>query len=144
MPVEDDTAEVVVVPPPASSASEVVSEPLAALGSAATESGAMFGSPGPVAPIGGVGPTGTVIVGRQVRRKERRERQRIAVICGLVVVVCLAITVFILGMARDRPSRTNSVGSSGVIIPSAALASFAPVDQNSLIPGALAPEGGHR
>ncbi len=75
---------------------------------------------------------------RRILREERRERQRVAVICGLVVVACMAMTVFILGMARDRPARSTPAGASVVV------AHPVLIVQSLSIPGASAPEGGHR
>ncbi len=75
---------------------------------------------------------------RRILREERRERQRIALICGLVVIACLAMTVFILGMARDRPAGPTPAGASVIVAHPALFV------QSLSIPGASAPEGGHR
>jgi hypothetical protein len=48
------------------------------------------------------------------------------------------MTVFILGMARDRPARSTPAGASVVV------AHPVLIVQSLSIPGASAPEGGHR
>ncbi|MHB1711653.1 MAG: hypothetical protein ACYCV7_09655 [Acidimicrobiales bacterium] len=145
MPVGDDIAEVSVVPPPASPASSAVPRPKVSLVPIdAVTGGVPAGSEWVgVAGAGAAGRRdGVRTVGRRLRRKERRDRRRVVVICGLVVAACLAVTVFILGMARDRPARAGVVGSSGVVVPRAAVSFLEPVGQNSPITGAPAPEGG--
>jgi hypothetical protein len=95
---EDDTTEVVVSsplapfepPPPASLASPGLAE-----------------KPKPVQSAGAVS--------RKVLRVERRERQRVAAICALVVALCMGMTVLILTIARDRPAGSIPVGS-GVVV----------------------------
>jgi hypothetical protein len=54
-------------------------------------------------------------VSRKVLREERRERQRVAAICALVIALCMGMTVLILTIARDRPAGSIPVGS-GVVV----------------------------
>lgn len=122
-PAEDDTTGV--VSPSPRSSSEAVS-PETPTGSEPNPQP----SPEPVRLVG--------TTSRRILREERRERQRVAVICGLVVVACVAMTVFILGMARDRPAGSTPAGAS------VAVAHPALIVQSLSIPGASAPEGGHR
>jgi hypothetical protein len=94
---EDDTTEV------------AISSPLAP-----------FEAPPPVSPVLAEKPkpvesVGAVAVTRKVLREERRERQRVAAICALVVALCMGMTVLILTIARDRPAGSIPVGS-GVVV----------------------------
>jgi hypothetical protein len=89
---EDDTTEV------------AISSPLAPFEAPFP---ALAGKPKPVVSAGAVS--------RKVLREERRERQRVAVICALVVALCMGMTVLILSIARDRPAGSIPVGS-GVVV----------------------------
>lgn len=92
---EDDTTEV------------VVSSPLAP-----------FAAPSPVSPVREEKPKPVQSVGavsRKVLREERRERQRVAAICAVVVALCMGMTVLILTIARDRPAGSIPVGS-GIVV----------------------------
>jgi hypothetical protein len=56
-------------------------------------------------------------VGRRALREARRKRQLTAALCVVVVVALLAITIMIVGFARDRPATPSSSGlavSSGL------------------------------
>jgi hypothetical protein len=89
---EDDTTEV------------AISSPLAPF---EAPSPALADKPKPVALVGAVS--------RKVLREERRERQRVAAICALVIALCMGMTVLILTIARDRPAGSIPVGS-GVVV----------------------------
>jgi hypothetical protein len=43
------------------------------------------------------------VVDRRALRAERRTRRNLAILCGLVVAVCLILTILIVDMARNRP-----------------------------------------
>ena len=64
----------------------------------------------PVVSVGGVG-----TASRKVLREERQERQRIALVCGLVIAACIGMTVLILTLARDRPAGPTPVGV-GIVV----------------------------
>jgi hypothetical protein len=49
-------------------------------------------------------------VGRRALREARRKRQLTAAVCVVVVVALLAITIMIVGFARDRPATPSSSG----------------------------------
>ncbi len=49
-------------------------------------------------------------VGRRALREARRKRQLISAVCVVVVVALLAITIMIVGIARDRPATPSSSG----------------------------------
>jgi hypothetical protein len=98
---EDDTTEVVVSPPLA----PFEAPPPASLASPASPG--LAEKPEPVQSAGAVS--------RKVLREERRERQRVAAICALVVALCMGMTVLILTIARDRPAGSIPVGS-GVVV----------------------------
>jgi len=53
--------------------------------------------------------------GRRALRQARSQRRRTALLCAVVLIVCLALTLLIVGLARDRAA------------PPAAVLSFAPV-----------------
>lgn len=92
----------------------------------------------------------TAGAGRRALREARRQRRRLAVFCAAVIVACLAMTIVVLGMARDRPapavpSGTATAGppapGTGVAVTEAAAPpSFLPTSPDQ--PGAAAPEGG--
>jgi len=106
--------------------------------------GSVPGAPEP-APGPAPGPTpgaGSRVVDRRAQRAARRTRRTVAIVCGVVVAVCLVLTILIVNMARTRTSapgaETNPVASS--------IGPPGPVAVPSLItyhpnPGALAPEG---
>ncbi len=52
------------------------------------------------------------VVGRVALRQARRRRQLTAVVCIVVVAVLLAVTIMILGIARDRPATPASPGAA--------------------------------
>jgi hypothetical protein len=49
-------------------------------------------------------------VGRRALREARRKRQLTAAVCVVVVAALLAITIMIVGIARDRPATPSSSG----------------------------------
>jgi hypothetical protein len=59
-------------------------------------------SPGPGQPEAGL--AAEAQPSRAERRAARRMRRNLAVVCGLVVAVCLVLTILIVNMARTRPS----------------------------------------
>jgi hypothetical protein len=89
--------------------------------------------PGPVSPVD-----------RRAQRAARRTRRRLAVACGLVVAVCLVLTILIVNMARNRPTGLDLVPRSVPV----ALGPAVPT-QSTTIPvrqsrDAPASEGGNR
>ncbi|HWF21769.1 MAG TPA: hypothetical protein VG226_06470 [Acidimicrobiales bacterium] len=48
--------------------------------------------------------------GRRALREARRKRQLAAAVCVVVVAALLAITIMIVGIARDRPATPSSSG----------------------------------
>lgn len=95
---EDETTEVVIPSTPAPSGAEspvtiAIAEPVVSVGTVKTD--------------------GTV--SRKVLREERQARQRIALICGLVIAACIGLTVLILTLARDRPAGPAPVGA-GIVV----------------------------
>lgn len=94
---ETDTAEVAIEPgPPA-------------------QPGATF-TPFPLVPRADPGrmtldePQGPPTAGRRALREARRKRQLTAAVCVVVVLALLAITIMIVGFARDRPATPSSSG----------------------------------
>jgi hypothetical protein len=51
-------------------------------------------------------------VGRRALREARRKRQVTAGLCVVVIAVLLAITIMIVGFARDRPAGPASSGTA--------------------------------
>jgi hypothetical protein len=89
--------------------------------------------PGPLSPVD-----------RRAQRAARRTRRRLAVACGLVVAVCLVLTILIVNMARNRPTGLDLVPRSEPV----ALGPAVPT-QSTTIPvrqsrDAPASEGGNR
>jgi hypothetical protein len=99
---EDQTTEVVIPSPPAppdvgSPGMAAIAEPVVSVGTAAQ---------------------GTVRRGamsRRVLRVERQQRQRIALVCALVIAISIGMTVLILTLARDRPAGSTPVGTGTVV-----------------------------
>jgi hypothetical protein len=92
-------------------------------------------------------PTGSRsrVADRQALRAARRTRRNLAILCGLVVAVCLVLTILIVDMARNRPPGaviTMPVSTASVL--GAAHRSHQ-LSAESIIPnrGAPAPEGGN-
>ena len=71
------------------------------------------GSPVTAEIAGPVVSNGTV--SRRVLREERQQRQRIALVCALVIAACIGMTVLILTLARDRPAGSTPVGA-GIVV----------------------------
>ncbi len=78
---------------------------------------------------------------RKTQREARRIRRNLALACGLVVAVCLVLTILIVNMARTRPYGLAALPRSD---PSAA--GPLPVPTHPAIPNRAAPaaEGGNR
>ena len=95
---EDQTTEVVIPSTPAPS--DVESPVTAAIAE-------------PVVSVDTVRTDGTV--SRKVLREERQARQRIALICAVVIAACIGLTVLILTLARDRPAGPSPVGA-GIVV----------------------------
>jgi hypothetical protein len=55
--------------------------------------------------------------GRQALRAARRQRRRISIGCAVLVAVCMAITVLIVDLARDRTSGPQVVLPSASAVP---------------------------
>ena len=96
---ESDTAEADIVPGPP------LSRPLRSLIPSPPA------DPGPMTVDEPNGPPAAV--GRRALREARRKRQITAAVCVVVVAALLAITIMILGIARDRP---GAPASSGVAV----------------------------
>ena len=64
--------------------------------------GAGTALPGPV--LAEAGQVAEAPPSRAERRAVRRMRRNLAIVCGLVVAVCLVLTILIVNMARTRPS----------------------------------------
>jgi hypothetical protein len=87
---------------------------------------------------------GSRVVDRKAQRAARRTRRNVAIVCGLVVAVCLIITILIVNMARIRTSGPQAVVglAAASIGPSRAL-SVSSVYPSQPILGAPASEGGN-
>lgn len=98
--------------------------------------------PAQPAPAGAVSPTPSR-VDRRTRRAARRSQRNLAIACGLLVAVCLILTILIVNMARTRPLglAPATVLTAQGTEPVAAYGSTVPVRQ---IPDAPASEGGTR
>ena len=89
--------------------------------------------------------SGSRVADRKALRAARRTRRNLAILCGLVVAVCLALTILIVDMARNRPPGAE------ITVPVSAASAPEPADRShhlsadSIIPnrGASAPEGGN-
>ncbi|HEX4216959.1 MAG TPA: hypothetical protein VHZ02_01210 [Acidimicrobiales bacterium] len=97
---ESDTAEADIVPgPPARPAATLAPFPVPPPGS-----GRMTVDE----------PTGSrSAVGRRALREARRKRQLTAAVCVVVIVALLAVTIMIVGIARDRPGAPAPSGAAG-------------------------------
>ena len=104
---EDKATEVVIPSSPAPSDGE--SPVTAAIAQPVVSVGAV--SPGAVSR----GAVSLGAVSRRALRKERQGRQRIALVCGLVIAACIGMTVLILTLARDRPAGSTPVGA-GIVV----------------------------
>jgi len=62
-----------------------------------------------------IDPTAEHVEGRQALRAARRQRRRIAIGCALVVALCLAVTLVIVGIARDRTTGGPQTEVPGVL-----------------------------
>jgi hypothetical protein len=97
-----------------------------------------------VDPVGQDPEAGSRVADRRALRAARRTRRNVAIVCGLVVALCLILTILIVNMARIRTS-----GPQAVVIPVAA--SIGPPGSTPLpflsvhqsIPGAPASQGGN-
>jgi hypothetical protein len=92
-------------------------------------------------------PTGSRsrVADRQALRAGRRTRRNLAILCGVVVAVCLVLTILIVNMARNRPPGaeiTMPVSTASALV---AADRSHPLSADSIIPnrGAPAPEGGN-
>jgi hypothetical protein len=63
--------------------------------------------PTPVAP-----PEPVSRIDRRSQRAARRTRRNLAIVCGLVVAVCLVLTILIVNMARTRTSGADTLPRS--------------------------------
>jgi hypothetical protein len=84
---------------------------------------------------------GSRVADRRAQRAARRTRRNVAIVCGLVVAVCLILTILIVNMARIRTS-------GPLVVVSSAAVSIGPppvplVSNHPLILGAPASEGGN-
>ncbi len=89
--------------------------------------------------------SGSRVADRKALRAARRTRRNLAILCGLVVAVCLVLTILIVDMARNRPSGAE------ITVPVSTLSALGAPERSphlsavSIIPnrGASAPEGGN-
>ena len=66
--------------------------------------------------------------GRRALREARRQRRRTAWLCAAVVLLSLALTLLIVGLARDRPAPTaTSAPAATATVPVAAPAAHTTV-----------------
>jgi hypothetical protein len=85
------------------------------------------------------------VADRKALRAARRTRRNLAILCGLVVAVCLVLTILIVDMARTRPPGAE------ITVPVSTASALGAADRShhrspdSIIPnrGAPAPEGGN-
>jgi hypothetical protein len=116
-------------------------------GAAAGAGAAPAGSGGPEEAAPEPAPTGSRsrVADRKALRAARRTRRNLAILCGVVVAVCLVLTILIVDMARNRPPGaeiTMPVSTASALV---AADRSHPLSTHSLIPnrGAPAPEGGN-
>jgi hypothetical protein len=87
--------------------------------------------------------------GRRAVREARRQRRRTTWLCAAVVALCLALTIVVVLLARDRPLGTPGVvGADAVSVSASVSASPAPAGAGTVpepVPnrGATASEGGN-
>jgi hypothetical protein len=55
------------------------------------------------------------VAGRKAQRAARRARRTVAVVCGVVVALCLILTILIVDMARTRSSAPLVVANPAVM-----------------------------
>jgi len=80
---------------------------------------------------------------RVALREARRQRRRVAWLCAAIVAICLALTIAVVSMARNRPAPTSgSVAWSALVVPSTD-ANGGMALPHEPFPGAPAPEGGN-
>jgi hypothetical protein len=80
---------------------------------------------------------------RRALRAARRRRRQLALVCALAIGVCLALTVLIVDLARDRaPSSTG--GAPLLVAAASGSAVFSVTLPASITPDAAASEGGIR
>ena len=85
------------------------------------------------------------VADRKAVREARRTRRNLAIVCGLVVAVCLVLTILIVDMARNRPPGAE------IMVPVSTASALGAADvSHDLSPhptipnrGAPAPEGGN-
>jgi len=84
--------------------------------------------------------------GRRALREARRQRRRTAWVCAAVVGLCLALTIVVVSLARERPVSPSGIGAAAVTV-SASVPTTAPVSGTLLAAvtshSAPAPEGGN-
>jgi hypothetical protein len=88
---------------------------------------------------------GSRAVGRKAQRAARRARRTVAIVCGVVMAICLILTILIVDMARNRPPAAE------ITVPVSTASVLGAADRShhlsvgSIIPnrGASAPEGGN-
>ena len=80
---------------------------------------------------------------RVALRDARRQRRRVGWLCAAIVAICLALTIVVVSLARNRPAPTpGAVVSSALFVPSNdAIGSMALA--HDPFSGAPAPEGGN-
>jgi hypothetical protein len=141
IPTESGSATPARVPIQTTSSDETVTDPL------------RVATPGPPNP--GTTGTGTAVPtdpvpaaadppsdGRRALREARGRRRRTALLCAAVLVVCLALTLLIVGLARDRAAPPAGVVQLAPV-PTSAHAT-APVPAQTRADAATASEGDNR
>ena len=136
-PTESDTTPPPPVPAPPLRGDSSVTAP-----DAPTE-GPVDPPPGDPAPASDAGPAAD---SRRAVRESRRQRRRTAWLCAAVVAACLALTIVVVMLARDRPAAPPSAlapASHGrpLLVPAATLDRA--VRPTVPTHGAPAPEGGN-
>ncbi len=87
---------------------------------------------------------GSRVADRRAQRAARRTRRNVAIVCGLVVALCLIITILIVNMARIRTSGPQVVvepAAASIGPPRSTSVPFLSIHQS--IPDAPASEGGN-
>lgn len=82
--------------------------------------------------------------GRRALRQARSQRRRTALLCAVVLFVCLALTLLIVGMARDRAAPPAAVLSFAPVPAPTSAASTVPVPTQTRSDAATASEGDNR
>lgn len=80
---------------------------------------------------------------RRALREARRRRQKLAIFCALAIAACLALTILIVDLARDRPP-SSTTGASALVAAVGGPAARALVPSVTNTPDVAASKGGIR